>query len=62
MLSCVVGHSGDGRILVILVDCSDLACRDGLFVCSLSVSVLFICCCCGRRLVVVVGSSHCDND
>ena len=41
--SCgVVGHSGDGRILVILIDCSDLACCDGLFVCLLLFSGLVI--------------------
>ena len=61
----VVGHSWFGgrscRILVILIDCSDLACCDGLFVCFSLGSVLLICCCCCRRLLVVV-SYRCSND
>ena len=54
------GHSGDGRIWVVLIDCSDLACCDGLFVCLLVVSGLFI-----RYMPVLpVGPAvafHCGN-
>ena len=56
----VVGHSGDGRVLVILIDCSDLACCYCLFVCLLLVSGLLI-----RYMPVLpVGSAvavHCGN-
>ena len=38
---------------MILVNCSYLACCDGLFVCLMLVSVLFICHCCGQHFLLV---------